>query len=81
MYSFIRQHVCDVYRTTSSSQASRLKTLESENASLRDQVTLMNESLSVISKEREELRSMNEQSSTQLRKALEVYTYPITNPP
>ncbi len=32
----------------------------------------MNESLSVITLEREELRAMNEQSSAQLRKALEV---------
>ena len=53
-------------------QGSRLKTLETENTSLRDQVALMNESMSVITSEREELRSMNEKSSADLRKALEV---------
>lgn len=49
-----------------------MKTLEADNSSLRDQVVLMNESLSVINTEREELRTINEQSSAQLRKALEV---------
>ena len=53
-------------------QGSRVKSLEGENASLREQVSLMTESLSVITQEREELRNMNEQSSAQLRKALEV---------
>lgn len=52
-------------------QGSRLATLESENTSLREQVALMNESLSVITLEREGLRTMNEHSSAQLRKALE----------
>ena len=59
-------------RTTVSKQASRLQVCESENSSLREQVALMNESLSVITLEREELRSMNQQNSAQLRKALEV---------
>ncbi len=54
------------------SQGSRLKVLETDNVSLRDQVDMMNKSLSAISLEREELRDMNEKSSADLRKALEV---------
>ena len=57
---------------TVSGQTFRLKTLETESVSLCDQVSLMRESLSVLTQEREELWSMKEQSSTQLRKALEV---------
>ena len=53
-------------------QGCRVRSVEGENASLREQVSLMTESLSVLTQEREELRSMNEQSSAQLRKALEV---------
>jgi len=53
-------------------QGSRLKVLERENVAMRDQVELMNTSLSAISLEREELRDMNQKSSAELRKALEV---------
>ncbi len=40
----------------------------------------MNESLSIISLEREGLRAMNEKSSADLRKALEVWSpHPLNN--
>ena len=55
-------------------QGGRLKILESENRSLSDQVEMMNKSLSAISLDKEELRNMNEQSSAELKKALEVST-------
>ena len=60
------------YRSTVEQQGSRLKVLEKDNVGLRDQVDLMNKSLSTISLEREELRDMNQKSSAELRKALEV---------
>ena len=67
-------------RNTLDRQGSRLKVLETENSSLKDQVTLMNESLSIISLEREGLRAMNEKSSADLRKALEVWSpHPLNN--
>ena len=65
--------VCTCCRNTVEQQGGRLKVLEVENTGLKDQVKLMNESLSVITLEREELRTMNERSSAELRKALEVW--------
>ena len=60
------------YRVTVEQGSVRLKALEAENTSLHDQLEMMNTSLSAISRDREELRDMNDRSSAELRKALEV---------
>lgn len=50
----------------------KLHTLETENSALRDTVGSLEEQMTTLGHEKEELRSMNERSSAELRKALEV---------
>ena len=49
----------------------RTKTLERDNSALTETVSSLQDQLAVLGQEREELRSMNEKSSAELRKALE----------
>ena len=49
----------------------KTKTVEKDNSALKDTVTSLQDQLTILSQDREELRSMNEKSSAELRKALE----------